>query len=103
MRNISILAGIFIWVTLLLPLQSAEPFPGIDPLWVLIHEPAVIAELKLSKDEQKNFQKFTDDLDLRVFPLRNKPRDVMLPGLTKVFEDLQAGLKNLLSPAQFKR
>jgi len=83
--------------------HSAEPFPGIDPLWILVHEPGVIAELNLTAAEQKAFQKLTDDLDLRVFPLRNKPRDVMLPGLTKVFEDLQAGLKSVLSSNQFKR
>jgi peroxiredoxin len=85
------------------PASSDEPFPGIDPLWILVHEPAVIAELRLSADEQKAFQKLTDDLDLRVFPLRNKPRDVMLPGLTKAFEDLQAGLKSALSQTQHKR
>lgn len=83
--------------------RSAEPFPGIDALWILIHEPAVIAELRLSIDDQKALQELTDDLDLRVFPLRNKPRDVMLPGLTKVFDDLQAGLKKVLSPTQYKR
>ena len=103
MRANLILIAVGVWLVNLDAAASAEPFPGIDPLWVLIHEPAVIAELKLAKDEQKNFQNLTNDLDLCVFPLRNKPRDVMLPGLTKVFEDLQAGLKSVLSPAQFKR
>lgn len=103
MRSISLLAGMLVWVASVESVTSAEPFPGIDPLWILVHEPAVIAELKLSADGQKAFQKLTDDLDLRVFPLRNKSRDVMLPGLTKVFEDLQAGLKSALSPKQFKR
>jgi hypothetical protein len=82
---------------------SGEAFPGIDPFWILIHEPAVFEEVKLSADERKGLQKLSDDLDLRVFPLRNKPRDVMLPGLTKVFEDLQAGLKSTLSPGQHNR
>ncbi len=103
MRTTSILAANCVWLTILLPAQCAEPFPGIDPLWILIHEPAVIAELKLTANEQKAFQKLTDDLDLRVFPLRNKSRDVMLPGLKKVFEELQAGLKSAVSPAQHKR
>jgi len=52
----------------------AEPFPGIDPSWVLLHEPAVLEELKLSASQRQAFGKLIDDLDLRVFPLRNKPR-----------------------------
>src|SRR5215471_6345322 len=103
MRVISVLASIFAWLTLLVPVRSAEPFPGIDPLWILIHEPAVIAELKFTPAERKAFQKLTDELDLRVFPLRNKSRDIMLPGLNKAFEDLQAGLKNVLSKKQYQR
>src|SRR6478609_6709513 len=103
MRPISVLAGLCFWLAVAKSALAAEPFPGIDPLWILIHEPAVLDELKLRADEQKTFQKLTDDLDLRVFPLRNKSRDVMLPGLNKAFEDLQAGLKSVLSPAQHKR
>lgn len=103
MRTIFILAGFCLWLSVAEPCLAAEPFPGIDPLWILIHEPAVLDELKLRPDERKAFQKLTDDLDLRVFPLRNKSRDIMLPGLNKVFENLQAGLKRVLSPAQHQR
>jgi peroxiredoxin len=81
----------------------AEPFPGIDPYWILLHEPAVIEELKLSKSQRQAFQKQTDDLDLRVFPLRNKSRDEMLPELTKVFSDAQQAVGTILQPAQEKQ
>ena len=103
MRAHVILAAFCVGLMNLEAAWSAEPFPGIDPLWILVHEPAVIAELKLTKVERQTLQGLTDDLDLRVFPLRNKSRDVMLPGVTKAFEDLNAGLKSALTPAQFKR
>lgn len=103
MRANFITVSVCAWLIIAVTVRAAEPFPGIDPLWILPHEPAVIAELKLTAAERKALQKLTDDLDLRVFPLRNKPRDVMLPGLTKVFEDLQAGLKSVLSAQQYQR
>jgi peroxiredoxin len=81
----------------------ADPFPGIDPFWILLHEPAVLEELKLNAAEQQALQKLTDDLDLRVFPLRNKPRDEMLPALAKIFDEGRQGLKTILRPAQQKR
>lgn len=99
--------GILIAVNLLLVIptasRSAEPFPGIDPYWILLHEPAVIAHLKLSTSQQQAFQKLTDNLDLRVFPLRNKSRDEMLPALTEVFNEAQQAVATILQPAQAKR
>jgi len=103
MRTIVMLAGVLIWNAVVGATWSAEPFPGIDPLWILIHEPAVVADLKLSEVELQAFQKLTDEFDLLVFPLRNQRRDTMLPVLNKILTDLQASLKRTLSPAQFKR
>jgi peroxiredoxin len=84
-------------------IQAAEPFAGIDPSWILLHEPAVVEELKLTATERKSFQKLIDGLDLRVFPLRNKSQDEIRPALAKVFDDTKQGLKKLLKPAQLKR
>ena len=83
--------------------RAADIFPGINPDWLLLHEPAVVAEIKLSSTERKAFQDFVDELDLSVFPLRNKSRDEMLPAVTKVFAKQQQGLKAILRPQQQKR
>jgi peroxiredoxin len=81
----------------------ADPFPGIDPSWILLHEPAVREELKLSASQRQAFTKLMDGLDLRIFPLRNKSQDEMLPALAKVFDEGKQGLKTLLRPAQHQR
>src|SRR5262245_61778227 len=73
---------------------TADIFPGINPYWVLLHEPAVVEELKFSPAESKAFQSLVDDVDLLVFPLRNKSKDEVAPGLSKAFDKHQQGLKS---------
>src|SRR5262245_17365275 len=83
--------------------RAADIFPGINPDRLLLHEPAVVHEIKLSSTERKALQDFVDELDLSVFPLRNKSQDEMQPALTKVFAKQQQGLKAMLRPQQQKR
>lgn len=83
--------------------SAVDPYAGGDPYWILIHEPAVVAELKLSAKQQQAFQRLTDDLDLRFFPLRNKPREEATAGLKKLVEEAQQWLKQLLEPKQQQR
>lgn len=83
--------------------SAAEPFLGIDPGWILLHEPAVIEDLKLSAGQRQEFQQLIDELDLRVFPLRNKSANEISAGLDKIFAEIQQGLKTVLRPAQVKR
>ncbi|MGE3313631.1 MAG: redoxin domain-containing protein [Planctomycetaceae bacterium] len=71
--------------------------------WLLLHEPAAIAELKLSPSQQASFQSFLDELDLRYFPLRNKPTEVAIAGISKLAAEARAQLKTLLEPPQQKR
>jgi hypothetical protein len=103
MRATLIVATISLLSTLAGAASAAEPFLGIDPGWILLHEPEVIEELKLSHSQRQEYQKLIDDVDLRVFPLRNKSRDEILPALDKVFAEIQQGLKSILRPAQEKR
>jgi peroxiredoxin len=80
--------------------RAVDPYTGIDPYWILIHEPAVLDELKLTAAERKAVQKLTDELDHRFFPLRNKKRDEALTGLKKIISEAEAGLAAILRPAQ---
>lgn len=71
--------------------------------WLLLHETAAIAELKLSVSQQASFQSQLDKLDLQYFPLRNKPTEVALEGISKLVSEARAQLKTLLSASQQKR
>jgi peroxiredoxin len=83
--------------------RAADPYAGVDPFWLLLHEPAVKEELRLSDKQQAAYQKVTDQLDLRFFPLRNKPSEEGLAGLAKIIAEAQHGLAKILQPAQQKR
>lgn len=103
MRVIAILAVMNLLLAIPGKAWPAEPFAGIDPRWILVHEPAVLQELKLSTSQRQAFGKLIDDLDLRVFPLRNQPQDEILPALDEIFNDAKQGMKAILQPAQDKR
>src|SRR5262245_2080064 len=79
------------------------PAAGDDPYWVLLHEPAAIAELKLSASQQASFQKRIDDIDLRFFPLRNKSQEVALAGTAKLTTEARESLKEILDESQQTR
>ena len=65
--------------------------------------PPIKEELKLTAAQQAAYQKLTDNLDLRFFPLRNKPSEEGFAGLAKIIAEAQQGLAKILQPAQQKR
>lgn len=83
--------------------SAADPYVGVDPLWVLLHEPAVLDELKLSSDQRRAYQVLLDGLDRRFFPLRNKSSSEALAGMSKIVAEAQEKLQPVLKPAQRKR
>jgi peroxiredoxin len=83
--------------------HAADPFAGVDPYWILLHEPAVKEELKLNETQQAAYQKLIDQLDLRFFPLRNKPPEEAFSRLAKIVAEAQQGLAKILQPAQQQR
>lgn len=80
-----------------------DPYVGNDPYWILIHEPAVIAELKLNRDQAASLQKLTDELDLKFFPLRNMPEDEARRGVADVTAKARDEVERILTTAQRKR
>ena len=94
-------AGAFVFLGT--DLQSDRSVLGNDPYWILLHEPAVIEELKLSTDQRRAYQALTDKLDLRFFPLRNKSRDEALAQLAQILSEARQQLKTLLNAKQYER
>jgi peroxiredoxin len=82
---------------------AIDPYLGNDPYWVLLHEPAVVEELKLSRDQRTEYTRLLDELDLRFFPLRNKPGREAVAGMTEVLADVQKQLQTLLRAEQQAR
>ena len=86
-----------------LPAWAVDPYAGNDPHWILIHEPAVLAELKLSREQAGSLQKLTDELDLKFFPLRNRPAEEATRQIVDVTTRARAEADSILLPAQKKR
>ena len=101
--------GTVIWALVPLVLGWAnaatalDPYAGNDPYWILLHEPSVVQELKLTATQRKSYQTLLDDLDLRFFPLRNKPQKEALAGASEIVAEAREKLKTLLQPAQARR
>ena len=103
MRTILILTTLTLMLAFGRSADALDPYAGNDPYWILIHEPAVLAELKLSAKQKTEYLKLTDALDVRFFPLRNKAGDEALKEMTQITADARAGLKTVLREAQLKR
>jgi thiol-disulfide isomerase/thioredoxin len=75
----------------------------LDPYWVLLHEQAVVEELKLSGSQQTAWQSLLDGLDLRFFPLRNQSGQEAAAGQAKIVAEARAGIAKVITPAQQAR
>ncbi|MGI8981683.1 MAG: hypothetical protein ACR2FY_20840 [Pirellulaceae bacterium] len=78
---------------------SAEP----DRYWFLIHDRAVLAELKLTAAEQAAVRKEIDPLDVRFMALRGTTPEKVATELPKIIAQARQGLKKVLRPEQERR
>ena len=92
-------AGLF----LVCSAASAEELSPADPFWSLIHDEAVLAELKLTAKERKALRDILDPLDLRGFPLRNQPAAEADAGFAKLAAEAREALAKVLRPQQIQR
>jgi len=86
-----------------LPASAADPYLHGDPYWLLLHEPALIQELKLSATQKQAYRALFDELDLRYFPLRNKRREEALAGVAKLNTEAKEKLHTILNADQERR
>ena len=87
----------------LTPVSAADPFQGADPLWNLLHEPAVHRALGLSLAQQRQVHGLLDEQDAKFFPLRNQPPATSLPAADALLADTMRRLEEMLAPAQVRR
>src|SRR5262245_46825138 len=74
-----------------------------DPYWSLVHDQAVLDDLKLTSDQQTAWRTALDPLDLCCFPLRNRSAAEAEAGFTKAAADARAQLTKILKPPQAQR
>ena len=82
---------------------SAAVGDDVDPLWMLLHEPAVVEELQLNSEQQSKYRTLFDGLDSKFFPLRNQTPEVGRLGVAKLLEAARQQLNSVLTPKQFER
>jgi peroxiredoxin len=98
--SVVLIALLFTWPT---GTQAVDPYASGDPYWFLIHEPAVVNELKLSASQRQELQELTDGLDLRYFPLRNQSPEEATKGLQSLVREAQDSVKTILDEPQRRR
>src|SRR5262249_23627109 len=82
--------------------SAEEPVPT-DPFWSLVHDQAVLDDLKLTPEQRKELRGILDPLDLQCFPLRNKPAAEAPAGFARASSDVRKQLPSILRPAQMQR
>ena len=85
------------------PGAAADPFWGADPLWNLLHEPAVSRAMGLSPAQRRRVRGVLDEVDAKFFPLRNQPPATSGPVAAALLTDTQDRLAAILSPTQMRR
>jgi peroxiredoxin len=81
---------------------AEEPSPP-DPYWSLVHDQAVLDDLKLTPKQQTAWRQVLDPLDLRCFPLRNKSAAEATDGFAKAAAEAKAQLAKVLTSQQAQR
>ena len=82
--------------------SSDDPTP-VDPYWTLIHDEAVLADLKLTASQGEAMRAALDPLDLQCFPLRNRSASEANEGFAKAAAAARKELAKILKPAQNQR
>ena len=83
--------------------RAADPFHGADPVWSLLHEPAMARELALSASQQRQFQTLLDEYDARFFPLRNRSGDDAASLVESTVKDLLERVQGIFDARQWRR
>jgi len=84
--------------------QPSAPSPAAsEAYWILLHEDAVLDELKLSATQRSALRVALDELDLAVFPLRNRPAKEAGDQLAKVVARARATAAEVLKADQRTR
>src|SRR5262245_62216623 len=78
-------------------IASAQPAPATEAYWTLLHEEAAVADLALTTSQRGEYQAALDALDLRLFPLRNRPAKEAGEGVAKIIADAKSAMAKILT------
>jgi len=81
----------------------AQATPATEAYWTLLHEEAVVADLKLTASQRGEYQSTLDALDLRLFPLRNRSVKEASEGAETIVADAKVAMAKVLTPQQAAR
>ncbi len=82
--------------------DANEP-PKFDRYWTLIHDQAILDDLKISQQQQAAWQKALDPLDVSFFPYRGKTAAAAAAALTERCATAKDALAKIMTPAQRER
>jgi peroxiredoxin/Spy/CpxP family protein refolding chaperone len=102
MRQYLLAAGL--WMLVVASGKALAESPAADDAyWNLLHEDAVADDLKLTATQRTKLRGVLDELDLKVFPLRNRSQEEGGPIFTKVVADARPRVAAVLKPDQQSR
>jgi thiol-disulfide isomerase/thioredoxin len=81
----------------------ADESAPLDPYWSLVHDQAVLDDLKLTEQQRKDWRNALDPLDLQCFPLRNKSAAEATAGFAKAAAEARRQFAKILRPQQVQR
>jgi peroxiredoxin len=82
---------------------SAEEAAVADPFWSLVHDYAVLDDLKVTAEQRKKIRAVLDPLDVKCFPLRNKPAEEATQGFAEATDEARQTIAKILKPQQNQR
>ena len=102
-----VLSVVCCWATSLGAQQNPNgqiPVAGLaDPYLILIRDPLVQKELRLSDRQRQAITAITDELDITLWTLRNQPAEKAAEGFRALIAKAETRMKPILSDAQHKR
>lgn len=96
-------AAALAWLLLGSSAFATDDLAPSDPYWTLVHDEAVLDDLKLTAAQRKLVREVLDPLDLRGFPLRNKSAAEANEGFARLATEAKASLAKVLRPQQVQR
>jgi thiol-disulfide isomerase/thioredoxin len=82
---------------------KADDIAPADPYWSLVHDQAVLDDLKLTQQQLTDWRATLDPLDLACFRLQNKSPSEAKPAFAKLLAETKAQLGKVLKPQQSPR
>lgn len=98
-----LLASILACLSSIAAVADADEAAAGDPYWSLVHDEAVLEELKLTGEQRSALRRVLDPLDVACFALRNKSAEAAAAGFGKAAGEARAELGKVLKPLQVQR